>query len=225
MPRTKNPKSSYDPELWESLKFMAEVWNRAEHKYKVKPEDFNVEIKRSIKLMDNDFETVSNIVLTIFVEFFFCFHDDGKHLYEYYIRFDDYVSTKCIPIQLEDGTREIYWPMTMDSWFSPYPLSYIHIPRASELIYDSHLKTRSLLRIMFEQGLIKKEWLTDYDEYKEYYDVIPYEAIDKQLHPVETVRDPFKVIENNDIERLYNAIYTACEHLVKLYDTDPDLFE
>lgn len=56
------------------------------------------------------------------------------------------------------------------------------------------------------------------DEYKEYYDVIPYEAIDKQLHPVETVHDPFKVIENN-------AIYTACEHLVKLYDTDPDLFE
>ena len=53
----------------------------------------------------------------------------------------------------------------------------------------------------------------------------PYESIDKQLHPVETVHDPFKVIENNDIERLYNAIYTACEHLVKLYDTDPDLFE
>lgn len=78
-------------------------------------------------------------------------------------------------------------------------------------IFLGHLKTRSLLRIMFEQGLIKKEWLTDYDEYKEYYDVIPYEAIDKQLHP-------FKVIENN-------AIYTACEHLVKLYDTDPDLFE
>ena len=111
---------------------MADVWNRAEHQYKVKPEDFNVEIKRSIKLMDNDFESISNIVLTIFVEFFFCFHDDGKHLYEYFIRFDDYVSTKCIPIQLEDGTRAVYWPMAMDSWFSPYPLSYTHIPRASE---------------------------------------------------------------------------------------------
>ena len=31
MPRTNNPNSSYDKDLWESVTFMAEVWNKAKH--------------------------------------------------------------------------------------------------------------------------------------------------------------------------------------------------
>lgn len=91
---------------------------------------------------------------------------------------------------------------------------------------NGHLETRCLLRLMLEKNLIKMEWLDDYEENRSYYELIPYEAIDFQINekPLDHVPDPFKVIENNEIEKLYKAILTACGHLMKLYETNPEMF-
>ena len=80
------------------------------------------------------------------------------------------------------------------------------------------------MRLMLEHDLIEREWLTDYDENKYYYEIVPYEGIDKIIYPIETIPDPFHVIENHEIEKLYKAILTVCEHLMKLYETNPEMF-
>lgn len=225
MPRTNNPNSSYDKDLWESLTFMAEVWNRARHHLKVRNIDFNVGIKKTIKENFEDIESSNLLALTIFTEFFFCPHDDGEHLYEYYSIYDgNLVNFFCIPKLNTDGSRTIYWPMYMDTWFTPHELTINHFPCGSEIANSSHLKTRSLLRLMLEHDLIERDWLIDYDENKYYYEITPYEGIDKNIHQIEIIPDPFKVIENNEIEKLYKAILTTCEHLMKLYETNPEMF-
>ena len=99
-----------------------------------------------------------------------------------------------------------------------------NFPCGSEIANSSHLKTRSLLRLMLEHDLIKREWLIDYDENKYYYEITPYEGIDKTIRLIKTIPDPFKVIANHEIEKLYKAILTTCEHLMNLYETNPEMF-
>lgn len=240
MPYSKNLNPSYDKELWESLIFISDTWNKGPQIKKLTYFDWNTRLKKTIK--DNyeyDMDGPIDMVLTILVEFFFCPRDDGKHLYEYFHRGsldddewgliqDKKIVQWCIPVPQPDGTRHVYWPFhTMEMWLNTSPDSLPHPPVASEIYDGGHFDTRCLLRIMLEKGIVKKEWLEDYELEKDSYALIPFEAIDKRIDekPLDHVPDPYGVIERGEVERLYKSIKTACEHLCELFKVHPEMFE
>ena len=238
MPYAKNINLSYDKELWESLSFISYVWNHNRYTKKLTNVDWNVLLKRTIKENYNfNMDGPIDMVLTIFVEFFFCPYDDGVHLHEYFYRGrlnevnnerDKTIVQWCIPVPQPDGTRHVYWPFhTMDSWFDSRISSNPSPPVASEIYDGGHFDTRCLLRIMLEKGIVKKEWLEDYELEKDSYALIPFEAIDKRIDekPLDHVPDPYGVIERGEVERLFESIKTACEHLCELFKVHPEMFE
>ena len=101
---------------------------------------------------------------------------------------------------------------------------------------DDYLTSRCLLRLMLEKGLISKDILTDYEFNKDDYECVPYEAIDFRIgqfedgkfieeKPLDHIPDPFHVIENGEVMKLYDAIMKVCKWLMELYDRHPEMFD
>lgn len=241
MPYSRKPSSIYDDELWKALSFISETWNKGPQWRKTTNINWNVMLKQTLKEnIDELEENIMDMVLTLFVQFFFCPRDDGIHTYEYFYRgslnedltetMDKHAAPWRISILQADGSRHIYWPFhTMDVWLDTNDKehSFVQPPRASGIEEGAHFDTRCLLRIMMEKGIVKKEWLTDYESENNSYALIPYEAIDKHIDekPLDHIPDPFGVIERGETETLFKNIKIACEHLLDLYRKCPDLFE
>lgn len=226
MPKQPKPDTIYNNDAWISLLFITEVWNRNSGEKPISVQEYYSALKKVIKENYRIGMDLNDFVLSIFTEFFFLDYDDGHHRYGFYQRKDGYISFDTISIEQKDGSRNSYWPFNFHTWFCHDPLRSNIFPIGMDLIDDGHLETRCLLRLMLEKNLIKMEWLDDYEENRSYYELIPYEAIDFQINekPLDHIPDPFNVIENHEIEKLYKSILTACENLIKLYETNPEMF-
>lgn len=236
MPRPPKPDDKYDDEAWGGLIFMCNVWNRGFHHNKVKPSEYHAYIKESIKRYHDNIEGPGDLALTIFVEFFFLNRDDGKHRYGYYIKGDpEFINAQTITRLQEDGSRTCYYPLPMYAWSSVSPLSIGKFPFGLYMDTDDYIQTRCLLKFMYDRSIIPKEFMSDYEFNQDEYEQTPYESIDFRIGQMEDgkfieekaldyVPDPLKVIENNEVEKLYSSILRVCTWLLDLFERHPEMF-
>ena len=212
-----------DNELWNSIAFITEILNRVRVTEKLTVIDFHKTLKSVIKKCEYDYNGPDDLILTIFVEFFYCFHDDGENLYRYYYRDDRKVTYQTF-IVMNEGKRELYQSLPTDTWYTSCDSCLPYFPSASTVWDGRHYFTRALLRFLAEHDVIKREWLTDYNDEKESYEMQIYEAINFQLHELTEVRDPYGIIDKNEVEKLYNSIKLVCDALYNRYQEHPEEF-
>ena len=236
MPRPPKPRDTYNDEAWGCLDFMTEVWNRGFHHNKITTFDYHMYLKECIRRYHDIIEGPDDLALTIFVEFFLN-RDDGKHRYGYYIKGDpEFVNAQTITRLQEDGSRTCYYPLPMYAWSSVSPLSVGKFPFGLYMDSDDYIQTRCLLKFMYDKGVIPKEYMSDYEYNEDEYSYVPYEAIDFRIgqfdesgkfieeKPLDHIPDPLKVIENGEVEKLYNSILKVCTWLLDLYERHPEMF-
>lgn len=222
MPQKPKPDSSYDDELWKSIRFVVDIWNRVVPSDKIEPFAFYGNLREVISRYFDDIESPDDLLLTIFVEFFYCNHEaEDGHVYRYYYK-NDIVTVNTYVSYKEK--RNVYWPLPLDSWFCSNDKVVMRFPFATRIYDSSHYTTRSLLRILAENKVIKREWLTDYDEHKEDYEIDVYECIDNELdeNGLIEVRDAYGVITRGEVEQLYKALKTICMKMYKAYEEESD---
>ena len=236
MPRPPKPNDTYDDDAWGGLKFMTSVWNRGVYHTKINEFEYHAYLKEAIRRYHDNIEAYEDLALTIFVEFFFTNRDDGKHRYSYYIKGDpEYINMQTITVLQEDGSRHCYFPIPMYAWINIAPNSLEKFPFGLYMDSDDYLNTRCLLKFMYDKGLIPKECLFEYEINEEYL-YVPYESIDFRIgqfedgkfieeKPLDHIPDPFHVIENGEVMKLYDAIMKVCKWLIELYDRHPEMFE
>ena len=237
MPYSRKSDDVYDDEAWKGLRFMCEVWNRGPHPNKVRPALYHSYIKEAIKRYHENIETPEALALTIFTEFFFLNRDDGIHRYGYYVLGDiNYLNDRTITVTQPDGSRRPYFWIPLYSWTSTVPEGIGSFPFGLYMNSDDYLTSRCLLRLMLEKGSITKDILTDYEFNKDDYERVPYEAIDFRIgqfedgkfieeKPLDHIPDPFHVIENGEVMKLYESILRACVWLMELFKTHPEMFD
>lgn len=240
MPRRPNPNAEKDREFWSALSFISDTWNNGPQSMKTTNIQWNIALKKTIKNAgEYDIDGPLDLALTIFVEFFFMPHFDGKHLYEYYFRgnlikpecaeeMDLRCAHGCTPIPQTDGSVHVYYPIyTLTGWFAISENTYARFPDGSLIDDGAHFYSRCLLRLMEEKGLIKHEWLLDYPFERFSYGLIPFEAVDKHIDekPLDHVPDPFGVVERNEVEGLFKAIYLVSDYLLTHFHEHPEQFE
>ena len=196
----------------QALSFIIEVWNRGAGKNT--PSNWNALTKeryeeilrytlRNVTAADDSLYAPEDAMLTIFIEFFYLYHDNGDETIRFYYKRDD----------------KNNWKDTLrfgDDYYSPMPISATNFyegsgtyPCAENLYDDGHAIARDCLVLMKNKGLIP--FIDDIFAGVDFNpNSIDHVYISKNFiidpNPYVDVPDPFNVIANNEVEKLWNAI-------------------
>lgn len=225
MPRSPKPDDTYDDNLWKGLSFLAEIWNRGPHPKKIQNVDYYNSIRYNLKNFGDYIEGAIDITITLFVEFFYLKHDDGKHRYEV-CYLTDRMNDWTIAVNHENGTRNLYQPIPMNAWTCHDKYCTGLFPDCSLIYLLEHLYNRSLMIPFIKRGFISRDQLTDYEEFKTYYESKAFMSIDHQINeePITEIPDPLHVIENEEVRKLWHACIDIGNGFMRLYETHPEMF-
>lgn len=199
----------------QALSFLVEVWNRGAGKNKpsasakLKTKQYEDVLKytlRHVRMSEDSSYAPEDAMLTIFLEFFFLYHDNGDETIRFYYKRDDKKN----------------WEDTLRSggdYYSPIPIAASNFydgtgtyPCAENLYDDGHAIGRDCLVLMKNKGLIPfiDDIFAGVDFNPNAIDDV-YIARNFVIDPntYVDVPDPFNVISNNEIEKLWNAIVTV----------------